>query len=85
MVILPRATAVPNTDDPVAQTAAGSPHPADHWAGPHGLSADHCYSRRGLIETATRRYTHLSGLKLLARTLAGEQGEAPLAVALSTA
>ena len=38
------------------------------------------YGRRNLVETAMGRYKHLIGPKLHARTLAGQQSEAALAV-----
>ena len=85
VVIPPRASAVPSTDDPAVQI------PRDRhirlivqrsrrvWQQATG------YGRRNLIETAIGRAKHLIGPKLRARTLPGQQGEAAMLSLCSTA
>ena len=80
VVIPPRASAVPSTNDPAAQTPrdrhirliAGRVRMGWQKATGHG--------RRNLVDTAIGRYKHLIGPKLHARTVPGQQGEAALAV-----
>ena len=82
VVIPPRASAVPSTGDPAAQT------PRDHhvrqiaYQGRMAWQRTSGYGRRSLVETAVGRYKHLIGPKLRARTLIAQQGEAALAVAV---
>jgi hypothetical protein len=81
VVVPPRASAVPSTDDDPAMQSPRDRH--------IGLIAERGrmawqratgYGRRSLGETAIGRYKHLIGPKLRARNLPGQRGEAALAV-----
>ena len=82
VVIPPRASAVPSTDDPAAQTSRNRHIRLIAEKGRMGWQQAAGYGRRSLVETAIGRYKHLIGPKLRARTLPGQQGEAALAVAV---
>ena len=82
VVIPPRASAVPSTDDPASQTPRDRHIRLITEQGRMGWQRTTGYGRRSLIETAIGRYKHLIGSKLRARTLPGQQGEAALAVAV---
>jgi hypothetical protein len=80
VVVPPRASAVPSSDDPAKQS------PRDRHI---GLIAERGrmawqratgYGRRSLGETAIGRHKHLTGPKLRARNLPGQRGEVALAV-----
>ena len=81
VVIAPRASAVPSTDDPAAQTPRDRHIRLIAEQGRTAWQRTTGYGRRNLVETAIGRYKHLIGPKLRARTLPGQQGEAALAVA----
>ena len=82
VVIPPRASAVPSTNDPAAQTPRDRHIQLIVQRGRRAWQQATGYGRRSLVETAIGRYKHLIGPKLRARTLAGQQGEAALAVAV---
>ena len=80
VVIPPRATAVPSTADPDRQSPRDRHIQLMAERGRIGWQRATGYGRRNLVETAIGRYKHLIGPKLRARTDAGQQGEAALAV-----
>ncbi len=80
VVIPPRASAVPSTNDLAAQTPRDRHVQLIAERGRMGWQQVTGYGRRNLVETAMGRYKHLIGPKLRARTLPGQQGEAALAV-----
>jgi len=80
VVIPPRASAVPSTNDPAAQTPRDRHIRLIAEQGRVAWQQTTGYGRRNLVETAIGRYKHLIGPKLHARTLPGQQGEAALAV-----
>lgn len=82
VVIPPRASAVPSTDDLAAQTPRDRHIQLIAEQGRMAWQRASGYSRRSLVETAIGRYKHLIGPKLRARTLPGQQGEAALAIAV---
>ena len=82
VVIPPRASAVPSTDDPAAQTPRDRHIQLIAKKGRMAWQRTTGYGRRNLVETAIGRYKHLIGPKLRARTLPGQEGEAALAVAV---
>ena len=82
VIIPPRASAVPSTDDPAARTPRDRHIQLIAEQGRMGWQRATGYGRRSLVETAIGRYKHLIGPKLRARTLPGQQGEAALAVAM---
>jgi hypothetical protein len=82
-VVIPlRASAVPSTEDPAAQTPRDCHIRLIAERGRMGWQQAAGYGRRCLVETAIGRCRYLIGLKLRARTLPGQQGEAALAVAV---
>ena len=82
VVIPPRASAVPSTDDPAAQTPRDCHIQLIAEQGRMAWQRASGYGRRSVVETAIGRYKHLIGPKLRARTLPGQQGEVALAVAV---
>jgi hypothetical protein len=82
VVILPRASAVPSTNDPAAQTLWDRHVQLTAERGRMAWQQVTGYGRRNLVETVIGRHRHLIGPKLRARTLPGQQGEAALAVAV---
>ena len=82
MVIPPRASVVPSTDDPAAQTPRDRHIQLIAEKGRMEWQRTTGYGWRSLVETAIGRYKHLIGPKLRAHTLRGQQGEAALAVAV---
>ena len=82
VVIPPRASAAPSTNDPAAQTPRDRHVQLIAERGRMGWQKATGYGRRNLVATAIGRYKHLIGPKLRARTLFGQQGEAALAVAV---
>jgi hypothetical protein len=82
VVIPPRASAVPSTDDPAARTQRDRHIRLIAERGRMAWQRATGYGRRNLVETAIGRYKHLIGPKLRARILPGQQGEATLAVAV---
>ncbi|MGI4802104.1 MAG: IS5 family transposase [Janthinobacterium lividum] len=82
VVIPPRASAVPSTNDPAAQTPRDRHIRLITERGRMGWQRTTGYGRRSLVETAIGRYKHLIGPNLRARDLLGQQGEAALAVAV---
>jgi hypothetical protein len=80
VVIPPRASAVPSTADPDKQSPRDRHVRLMAERGRIGWQRATGYGRRNLAENAIGRYKHLIGPKLRARTDAGQQGEAALAV-----
>ena len=80
VVIPPRTSAVPSTADPDRQSPRDRHIQLMAERGRIGWQRATGYGRRNLAETAIGRYKHLIGPKLRARTYAGQQGEAALAV-----
>ena len=76
VVIPPRASAVPSTNDPAAQTQRDRHIQLIAQRGRREWQKATGYGRRNFVETAISRYKHLLGLKLSARKLPGQQGEA---------
>ena len=82
VVIPPRASAVPSTADPVQHTARDRHIRLMAEKGRMEWQRLTGYGRRALAETAMSRWKHLIGSRLRARTFAGQQGEAALAVSV---
>jgi hypothetical protein len=82
VVIPPRASAVPNTNDPNAQSPRDRHIRLMAEKGRMGWQQATGYGRRNLAETAIGRYKRLIGAKLRSRTLSAQQGEAAIAVAV---
>jgi DDE family transposase len=82
VVIPPRASAVPSTNDPDAQSPRDCHIRFIAEKGRMAWQKATGYGRRSLAETAIGRYKRLIGAKLRARTLSGQQGEAAIAVAV---
>ena len=82
VVIPPRASAVPSTDDPAAQTPRDRHIQLIAERGRMAWQRATGYGRRSLVETTMSRYKHLIGPRLRARTLRGQQGEVAIAVAV---
>ena len=81
MVIPRRASAVPSTNDPAAQTPRDRRIQLIARRGRVGWQRATGYGRGNLGETAIGRHKHLIGPKLRAGTLPAQRGEAALAVA----
>ena len=82
VVIPPRASAVPSTADPAQHTARDQHIVLLAGKGRMEWQRLTGYGRRALAETAMSRWKQLIGPKLRARTLAGQQGEAAIAVSV---
>jgi hypothetical protein len=82
VVTPPRASAVPSTNDPNAQSPRDRHIRLIMEMGRMGWQRATGYGRRSLVETAIGRYKQLIGATLRARTLSGQQGEAAIAVAV---
>ena len=82
VVIPPRASAVPSTDDITAQSLRDRHTRLIAEKGRIGWQKATGYGRRNHVETAIGRYKHLIGSKLRARALPAQQGEAAIAVAV---
>ena len=80
VVVPPRASAVPSTDDPAKQSPRDRHIRLIAERGRMAWQKATGYGRRNLGETAVGRYKHLIGPKLRARALPGQQGEVALAV-----
>ena len=80
VVVPPRASAVPSTDDPAKQSPRDRHIRLIAERGRMAWQKATGYGRRSLGETAVGRYKHLIGPKLRARALPGQQGEVALAV-----
>ena len=76
VVIPPRASAVPSTNDPAAQTPRDRHIQLIVQRGRRAWQQATGYGRRNLVETAIGRYRHLIGPRLRVRALSGQQGEA---------
>ena len=81
VVIPPRASAVPSTNNPAAQTPRDRHIQMVAEKGRMAWQQATVYGRRSLVETAIGRYKHLIGPKLRARTLPSQQGKAAVAIA----
>src|SRR3954465_11621624 len=73
VIIPPRASAVPSTDDPEAQSPRDRHIRLMAERGRIGWQRATRYGRRNHAETTMGRYKHLIGPKLSARTLPGQQ------------
>ena len=82
VVIPPRASAVPSTDDPDLQTRRDRHIQLIAERGRIGWQRATGYGRRNHVETAIGRYKRLIGSELRARTFAAQQGEAAIAIAV---
>jgi hypothetical protein len=82
VVIPPRASAVPSTNDPSAQSPRDCHIRFIAEKGRMAWQKATGYGRRSVAETAIGRYKRLIGAKLRARTPSGQQGEAAIAVAV---
>ena len=82
VVVPPRASAVPSTNDPDRQTPRARHVRLMVEKGRMGWQQVTGYGRRNHVETAIGRYKHLIGPKLRARSLPAQQGEAAIAVAV---
>jgi hypothetical protein len=82
VVVPPRASAVPSTNDPNAQSPRDRHIRLILEKGRMGWQRATGYGRRSLVETAIGRYKRLVGATLRASTLSGQQGEAAMAVAV---
>ena len=80
VVIPPRVSAVPSTDDPDHQTPRDRHIRTMAEKGRIGWQRASGYGRRNHVETAIGRYKHLIGPKLRARSLPAQQAEAAIAV-----
>lgn len=80
VVMPPRASAVPSSDDPEKQSPRDRHIRLIAERGRLAWRKATNYGRRSLVETAVARYKHLIGPKLRARNLPGQQGEVALAV-----
>ena len=82
VVIPPRASAVPSTDDLDLQTTRDRHIRLIAGKGRIGWHRAIGYGRRNHVETAIGRYKHLIGSKLRAQTLIAQQGEAAGGIAV---
>jgi Transposase DDE domain len=82
VVIPPRASAVPSTEDPDQQSRRGRHIRLIAERGRKAWQKATGYGRRSLAETAVGRYKATIGPKLRARSLPTQQGEAAIAVAV---
>ena len=82
IVIPPRASAVPSTDEVNLQTGRDRHIQLVAERGRIGWQRATGYGRRNHVETTIDRYKHLIGPKLPACTLIAQQGEAAIAVAV---
>ena len=82
VIIPPRASAVPSTDDITAQSSRDRHIRLIAEKGRIGWQKVSGYGRRNHVETAIGCYKHLIGSKLRARALPAQQGEAAIAVAV---
>lgn len=82
VVIPPRASAVPSTDDVEAQTPRDRHIRLMAEKGRMGWQRATGYGRRNHVETTIGRYKRLIGPKLRARGMTTQQGEAAIAVAV---
>jgi transposase len=80
VVVPPRASAVPSTDDLAKQSPPDRHIRLIAERGRMAWQRATGYGRRSLGETAIGRYKHLIGPKLRPRSLPGQQGEVALAV-----
>jgi hypothetical protein len=80
VVVPPRASAMPSTDDATKQSPRDRHVRLIAAKGRMAWQRATGYGRRSLGETAVGRYKHLIGPKLRARMLPGQQGEVALAV-----
>jgi hypothetical protein len=80
VVVPPRASAVPSSDDLANQSPRDRHIRLIAERGRMAWQRATGYGRRSLGETAIGRYKHLIGPKLRARNLPGQQGEVGLAV-----
>jgi hypothetical protein len=80
VVIPPRASAVPGTEDPDARSQRDCHIRLIAEKGGMAWQRATGYGRRSLAETAVGRYRALIGPKLRARSLPAQQGEAAIAV-----
>ena len=80
VVVPPRASAVPSTDDVEAQTPRDRHIRLMAEQGRMGWQRATGYGRRNHVETTIGRYKRLIGPKLRVRGLAAQQGEAAIAV-----
>jgi transposase len=79
VVIPPRASAVPGTEDPDAQSQRDCHIGLIAEKGRMAWQKATAYGRRSLAETAVGRHKAIIGSKLRARTLPAQQGEAAVA------
>ena len=82
VVIPPRASAVPSTDDLDTQTPRDRHIRLMAEKGRMGWQRATGYGKRNHVETTIGRYKHLIGPRLRARALPAQQGEAAIAVAV---
>ena len=80
VVIPPRASAVPRSNDAAGQSQRDRHIQLIAEKGRMGWQRATGYGRRSLAETAIGRYKHLIGPKLRARTRSGQSGEVALSV-----
>lgn len=73
---------MPSTADPAQHTARDRHIRLMAETGHIEWQRRNGYAQRALAETAMSRWKHLIGLKLRARTLSGQQGEAALPVSV---
>jgi hypothetical protein len=79
IVIPPRASAVPSTEDPDAQSQRDRHIRTIAERGRMAWQRATGYGWRSLAETSVGRYKAIIGSKLRARTLLAQQGEAAMA------
>ena len=82
VVIPPRASAVPSTNDVKAQTPRDRHIRLMAEKGRMGWQRATGYGRRNHVETTIGRYKRLIGPKLRARGLASQEGETAIAIAV---
>ena len=82
VVIPPRASAVPSTEDAEARSQRDRHIRLIMERGRMAWQRATGYGRRSLAETAVGRYKAIVGPKLRARSLPAQQGEAAIAVAV---
>ena len=85
VVVPPRASAVPSTEDAEAQSPRDRHIQFIAQKGRMAWQRATGYGRRSLAETAVRRYTAIIGPKLRALSLPAQRGEAAIAARCSTA
>ena len=85
VVVPPRASAVPSSDKGDGSTQSPRDRHIQLMAerGRMGWQRATGYGRRNQAETAMTRYKHLIGLKLRARSLPAQQGEAAIAIVVA--